>query len=548
MASSGKAFLPISENELVKALTGISRAINLLVTYGEKHPAFSHAYETAYAEIQPFFGTRKKLVLGAFNGVMTIDEVPVKTEGSLIKSLEKRLSQLQITGLRICENITEDEMRQLIILLSSGDTEAFNDALASAELSNVVSEETHFAAVHSGETVADVDALLGGGEGEGVLILDDEFEEFEEEENLRRARGHGDGTSIHVEQIVAFLKGDVESVDEETGKELENLASDPDRLGRMIMESVAIRQAVSELSGESLSDVILGCLRRTYDGLRKRPAFRTQEGMADLKKALLLLEESVLDRMRDISGNADAELDRKIVQAIREMDENLGFEMAAGKFIENKTAIEASRKELESYVRSHGADKAGELLEDKDFPSREWRRIVIDSNPAAASALPVASGLNTLVTVLEKLEGLMKSGKSDDETVNRLINEASSSLGSASDSTHEKLELLSQALQEHTGTIGGQALKMDRKELLSTIAEIAQELMQPLTAMNVSLEMLLGGYAGEVSPEQHDMLYLASKSGDNLRYLMRQLIDIVGLPINLGVDKRFSTPHETLPT
>jgi len=317
----------------------------------------------------------------------------------------------------------------------------------------------------------------------------------------------------------------------------------------MIMESVAIRQSAAELSGESIGDIVLGCLRRTYDGLRKQPAYQSAEGTADLQKALLLLEENMLEKMRDIAGGSDPELDRQIVQTIREMEENLGFELAANQYMEHREAIEASKRQMKDYARAKGVDAAKELISNTGIPSAEWRRIVVESRNVGKqdSPLPIAASLDTLASVFEKLENLMKSSETNGGEVEDLLGQANDNLGDATHSTKEKLDSLSKQLyvvEEDTGTIGGHAQEMDRKALLSSIAEIAQELMQPLTAINASLEMLLNGYVGEVAPDQRNLLSLASCSGDNLNYLMKELIEIVGIPINRGVDKRFAIPHE----
>ncbi len=358
-----------------------------------------------------------------------------------------------------------------------------------------------------------------------------------------------DESSVHVEQIVAFLQGDLDLEDGRVAEELAELASDPARLGQMIMESVAIRQSASELSGESLSDVILGCLRRTFDGLRKQPAFQSTEGVANMQKALLLLEEGMLEKMRNIAGESDPEVDREIVQAIREMDENLGFELAANRYVEHREAIEENKQQLQDYVRAKGAGAAEELISNTEFPATDWRRIVVESQRATGggSPPPIATELNTLTMVLEKLENLMKSDTTDGGQVEHLLGQANDNLGNTTHSTKEKLNSLSKQLyvvDEDTGTVGGHAQEMDRKELLSSIAEIAQELMQPLTAINTSLEMLLHGYVGEVAADQRNLLSLARSSGDDLNYLMKELIKIVGIPINRGVDKRFAVPHK----
>jgi hypothetical protein len=49
---------------------------------------------------------------------------------------------------------------------------------------------------------------------------------------------------------------------------------------------------------------------------------------------------------------------------------------------------------------------------------------------------------------------------------------------------------------------------------------------------------------GDITEEQADLLGLASNSGEHLKYLMRELIEIVGCPTNKGVDSRFHTTSD----
>ena len=137
----------------------------------------------------------------------------------------------------------------------------------------------------------------------------------------------------------------------------------------------------------------------------------------------------------------------------------------------------------------------------------------------------------------------MKSDETDGRQVKDLLGLANDNLDDTLYSTREKLGALSKQLDD-TGTIGGQGKEMSRKELLSSIAEISQELMQPLTAISASLEMMIGGYVGELNDEQHSMLSIANNSGEHLTFLMKELIEIVGCPTNKGVDDRFHTTSE----
>lgn len=532
-------FKTIDDPDLLSALNELSRSINIITTYGKEHPAVQMSIVTTRMAMQTLFRKRKRLIIGSFNGAMTVDEVPIHAKGTLIESLERRLTRLHITGLKLSMGIGESELIQLAKLLSSKEADEFQTGINQAGLTHISSKNTSYKAVHDGQTVAN-NSDLAGTDGNGVLVL--------EEDSTVEGEGPGNGDankSVHVDQIVAFLKGDINSDQPGVGEELSELASDPARLGQMIMESVAIRQSACELSGESLGDIVLGCLRRTYSGLRKQPAFQTSEGKADLQKSLLLLEESMLDKMRNLSGDENTELDRQIVQTIREMDESLGFEMSAMQYMEHHDGIKNNEQELQEFIKAKGEATATDLLSKTDFPKTEWRKIIGESKKSVEDKPPIMAGLNTLTTVFEKLENLIKSNATNENQVKNLVGQVSDNLEDTIFTTTGKLELLSQQIKDDkTGTIGGQGRNMNQDELLAALSEVAQELMQPLTAINTSLEMMLNGYVGEVTNDQLDLLELASNSGEHLKFLMNMLIEIVGCPANKGIDSRFHTTSD----
>ena len=271
---TGQQFEPIEDESIISGLNELGRVINISSTYGHQHPAVEAAVVTADVAMKSLFANRTKLVIGSFNMVLTIDEVPVKATGTLLKSLERRLTQLNITALKIEKSITRKELLQLINLLSSKDPEEFNASMSTAGLQHISSSNAEYKAVHEGQSVANSGDLTGG--GSSILVLDDiPIEELGASEG--GSEQNNDSSSLHVEQIVAFLKGDVE-INDDISEKLSELASDPARLGKIIMESVAVRQSISDLSGESMGDIILCCLRRTYEGINKQPAFRSSEG------------------------------------------------------------------------------------------------------------------------------------------------------------------------------------------------------------------------------------------------------------------------------
>ena len=516
----------IDDPQLEAALNELGRSINLATTYGNQHPAAQSATEKTMIALAQLFTTRKRVVIGAFNGCMTIDGLMVNPSGALLKSLERRLVRLNITGLRLNQGISTAELLKLTELLALNTSDAFQKELSTSNMDHITPEKTRYQAITEGQTVANESDLNEHINEDGILVLD-------EEQELQQPVNH-----LHVDQIIAFLKGNIEADSASVGEELTKAANDPERLANLIMESVAIRQATADISGETLNDIIVGCLRRTYTGLRKQPSFQTKEGKTELKKALLMLEESLLERMRDLAGADNPELDRQIVQAIREIDESLNFEIAANEYIEHREAIKQTREALCDYIRAQGAKTAGDLLQDTSFPNGDWRKIVIESNqvpPGMTSSL--TDGLSTLTTVFKQLEQLIKSQALNGDQMKNLMGQATLNLDGNLDDAKGSLEKLS-------STIGGHGSTMSRDDLLAALSEIAQELMQPLTAINASVEMMMLGYVGNISDEQEDLLLLASRSGEHLEFLMDMLIEIVGCPKNKGVDNRFHTTSD----
>jgi hypothetical protein len=523
-----QTFETIEDSALTRALNELGRSINLFSTYGKNHPAAVKSTVGATVAMQALFAERKKIIIGAFNGIMTVDEQTITTAGTLQKSLERRLVRLNISGLKIEQGILKDELATLVELLASTDATTFQQKLSNRCMEHIESKNTTYKAVREDQRIAnrcDLPDITHS----GILVLEDDSADTPEAAER--------SNSPHVEQIIAFLKGDINSDSADVGEALTHVASDPEQLGRMIMESVAIRQSSADLSGESLNDMVLGCLRRTYSGLRKQPAFQSKQGKVELKKSLLLLEESMLEKMREIAGTEDPARDRQIVQTIREMNQDLSFEIAAAQYMEHRQAMEEGKAELFQFIQAQGPEKASHLLQGTEFPENDWRKIVIESEKTANKEAFLPDGLKALTTVFDKLEKLMQSEAIDGTKVKHLLGQAHDNLDDTLGTTRDKLAALS-------STIGGQAHRMSRSDLLASLAEVAQELMQPLTAIKTSVEMMLHGYVGNVSEEQQDLLELASNSGEHLQFLMDMLINIVGCPTNKGIDNRFHTTSE----
>ena len=79
---------------------------------------------------------------------------------------------------------------------------------------------------------------------------------------------------------------------------------------------------------------------------------------------------------------------------------------------------------------------------------------------------------------------------------------------------------------------------MSRRRLLELLAEITQEIFQPLSVIRGTNEMLLRGVLGVIAADQAAMLQLSEASTERMQHLAEQLRDICGNPKGRSPDAK----------
>ncbi len=92
---------------------------------------------------------------------------------------------------------------------------------------------------------------------------------------------------------------------------------------------------------------------------------------------------------------------------------------------------------------------------------------------------------------------------------------------------------------EEAARESGAPIHLSREELLESLAEINQELAQPLTVSTALVELLSSGRLGEVDEKQRKVFDLATSSLQRLEMVVKYLQRLSGTPIRL-------TPNKTL--
>lgn len=493
-------------DELRSILISLGRGLGTVSVYGTDHPSVEQILDQTFQDLHGALQNRRAVVLGTFNGTLTLDEEPVIARDVPIRTLEKRLVSMNVSHLSLTKGLTRNELKQLLSALCSPSEVQMKETLSGAGLNHVEMSDVKYVALRDGESKTG----KGGGSGAGEI------------------------SAMKVSQIVAFLKGD--AAGDPTG-EVKKMLSDPDRLGQMIMEAASIRQtAVSAHDGESMADIVVGCLRRTYGGLRKENEFQSVQGKVNLNKAMMLLEKNVLDKIHAALGAHHPEIDRRIFDAIREMEEEQKFDVLTAHYFDQRRKLDTVEDRLVESIQQQGAEKAREQFGESNIPAKDWQRLMVRAGAAdteSSGGLSPGSGLDlsALALVLDKLEGLMEIESSDPEQVKSAVDVTRNGLKNYADrieSRIQELETQVELHERHAVTVEDHADHLDREALMMEVSKLTLALLQPLTVVNASVEAALRHAEKEV---QRDLLDLAYESGKRMQSLTKRLMTLVGYPV-----------------
>ncbi len=393
------------------------------------------------------------------------------------------------------------------------------------------------------------------------------FKEVAEDEVVvQKEIVHEEGTGEWVDNetlshIVAFLRGGPGQTDDGIQDKVHEIASDSEKMVELIMRSVDIRQQrVSLEGGETLAEVVVGSLRRAVGILKGHPTTQSQKGRKKLAKTLVMLEKEMLDAIRDVAEAADLETAQEVSAAIDDMSDEIEVESLAGDYMRKRRAVGQSERRLLRYMRAKGVKHADEghlrarLVED-GLGGGDWQELVVKSGePRTSPSIPGLDGglmaLGQLARLLSQMEKIVSQAKEkpSSEMADELGKTATTvrnAVKGAIEGTEEKIRELANEIKEEEQAErdqkAGRKTKprpsaMSRKRMLEILAEIVQELCQPLSVINCSLQMVMSGRLGGVTETQVSMLKLADESAERITMLSDSLRKISVEPEALEPD------------
>ncbi len=351
---------------------------------------------------------------------------------------------------------------------------------------------------------------------------------------------------------------------------------------------------------EQLGEQIAAGLRRIYQAITMDPSFHTQKNKRQWQQALAKIKQAVQDRVSAEDCPDANQVDSIVNDTVETMNDELIMDTLAQEYTKRRKAIRASEKRLKRFLESKasGSAEVNNLktrLLDGGLDEQEWKTLLVkgeddagmtpEGGDSASSAgdgdggnlgslsggSPEGSGAQgELAVLLDKIEaGARMEGNFSPDPV-ATDSPASASLPSAETAEPSPIEdrapahvliqdlqhlqqqvdqivrRTEQRIESLVAEVGGKPVtprertskpQLSRKRLFEILAEIAQELCQPLAVINCSVDLVRGGSLGDVAEAQKQILDTAAGSGEKLKLLIDKLIAIAGTPKGLKVDQ-----------
>jgi signal transduction histidine kinase len=154
------------------------------------------------------------------------------------------------------------------------------------------------------------------------------------------------------------------------------------------------------------------------------------------------------------------------------------------------------------------------------------KHLLDDVNALAAQGNAIAAGKTT-----ESMQRILDSISQEVASLAARAQGHADTLADKVDADRDTVAKLEADARAH-----GIGIELSREELLGSLAEINQEITQPLSVASAVVQMLSNGTLGDVPDAQKDILKVATDGMERLDKLVKYLGRISGMPQNLSPD------------
>jgi hypothetical protein len=502
--------------DVLELVNRISRSLNTAVLYGTTHPVtvklLEGCYELMTAFVDHYHGAHfsieeERLIV---NGVAA-------SEGPLTKALTDRLAGLNLFSFSIEPGFSAHEFVKFMDLLcphgSGSGVENGAEWIQAAGLDHLQTRTFAYRRIPADELAA---------EASGVAAPP---------------------MSADLANLVAFLASELGPESQTSPAPVRSMPADPDQLADALLQAVEVQSASAQASGEEpLKDVVIGCISKLISQMASGEAVRTEKDRKQARKSLSLLAKSLLDRLKEQSGEQAAQAAGQLIEDARE---SLDVETTVSKYARYRKAAEDSERRLRGMIE-RAADDAQQLdelrqrLMECGVTPDEWQKLTFvcrEQNPEPCEG--AADDIRAIGQLTAQIEDTVARSRADTPNqpsteLKQLVTDTNRRLASLAKTSEHKIESLRKALK-------GDSKKppLTGKALLETIAEIVQEIIQPLTTATTAIAILARDSAPENTDTRQEVLSLATESCRRMSHLVNCLFRIAGTPAELY-------PHKAL--
>lgn len=333
--------------------------------------------------------------------------------------------------------------------------------------------------------------------------------------SYQRVSGEGAGSEPSAQPsgpdlagIMSFLSSCGITPATDVSGDIRQLASDPEKLADLILKTVETSPgATLPENGETLVRLIADCIQKVADQLLTDPALKTQKGRKQTKRSLLLLEKALTGRLESLAGESSA---RALTARLTELAEELDLDALASQYMKGRRATGKAGEKLGRLIdRIHSdPDQLAELQErliGDGLTAEGWQELIGRPADGGATASP---------------------------EIQDLIAETAKQLSLLSRLTGTRISRLKDKLgAEDT------ARQLSRSEVLEILAELTQEISQPLTIVTATVELITSLRIGPLNDSQLELLGMVAESGNRMAQLVDSLMRIAGTPTTLHPDQ-----------
>lgn len=539
---------PTKRQAATTVIRGLAFVLANARTYGLSHNITLNAVEIVAQALAAYQRAYGSLTFELKEGNFYVDGFPGDMHTPALDAFAKQLSDLGAKDMTFDTDLTKDELVnwfRVVFTGGSGVPGSFGDALAAAG----------FKKIRSGNV-----KLREVAEDEDVFKKID-IEAASKMRNASRLKTAGRllDSAPH-DQPMPALKidlGDPTVVDD--------------------LAKIAIPDSLSDATkpASQIADEAADRFQRLSDGLMAYPANRTQQGRHNLRKLLKKAEVDVTDRLSKLG--ADIEAVERLASKVKQLVEDLAIDGIAARYV--KLREQASEDEARLKRRIRGAMRRGGKEAGKEFGDKllgaglteEMVRYLLSTAKGNGSGNGTGNGTNaaheesappppeeeqppqeepevkneepsqlaTLLTQLKKTE----TGSGELPTlVENILGEMSKSLLDTQRSAKKQLDTLRKIVMIPSYRTDNPQLT--RKQMQSLMAELGQQLKQPLSVVSGGVEMLLGNYFGELTDAQKPVIKLIFDSTAELTTLINRIIEVAGIPESLQPGD-FGMPNPT---